>query len=235
MSGGQAPDDYGLQGGNLLAQNSDVELDHVRVTGGFALSGGGIANRNGHMTITNSLIDDNRASDGGGIFNYGGDGEAATLVLRDSTVAFNHAGHAGAISSRENELNSVALESATIARNAADEEYATGVGGVFFDSGTVSSHGSLIAHNLLADGSTQNCDQALSPSEGNNLESGTDCGFSAASDRAGATPDLATGLAQPRRRDRRPVLRRREPRPRHRGHLLGHRPDRRATAARSGL
>ena len=120
----------------------------------------------------------------------------------------------------------------TIARNAADEEYATGVGGVFFDDGTFTSRGSLIAHNVRADGSTENCGQALSSSGGNNLESGSECGFTGSGDRVNAAPDLADGARRPRRRDRRAGVRRRERRTRHRRNVLAHRPDRRACGRR---
>jgi hypothetical protein len=206
VTGGVATDLDGFHGGNIRAQSSTVELDHVRVTNGRAYSGGGIANRNGTMLITNSLIDHNRApdggGDGGGIINFGGDsGAAASLIVRDTTVAFNRARLAGGIISYPNPQNSLTLESATVARNAADDSGSgggpIGVGGiqVSAESGTFTSRGSLIADNVLAGGATQNCAQTPATSQGGNLESAEDCGFSAPADRVGVSPQLDTALS----------------------------------------
>jgi hypothetical protein len=196
VSGGEATPDTDFFGGNITNLGGNVLIDHVRVTAGIAYSGGGIANRNGAMTIQHSLIDHNDAllggGDGGGVINFGGNsGAAASLVVQNSTIAFNEANLAGGVISRGNPQNSLAFESVTLARNTA----AT-VGGVeiaFDDGGTFTARGSLFGDNI--GGGAANCRGVLPTSQGGNLDSGVECGFSAPADRVGVSPALDAELS----------------------------------------
>jgi hypothetical protein len=197
VTGGAAIPDTDYFGGNITNLGGNVVIDHVRVTAGSGYSGGGIANRNGSMTIQNSLIDHNQAlnggGDGGAIINFGGNGgAAAALVIQNSTVAFNEANLAGGVISRGNPQNSLAFEGVTLARNLAGT-----VGGVLVpveDGGTFTARGSLFGDNLIGGGVTSNCSGVLPTSQGGNLESTADCGFSPPADRVGASPNLETAL-----------------------------------------
>ena len=198
LSGGTATAAGGFHGGNVRNQGGNVTLDRVRVTGGRAYSGGGIANRNGQMPILNSLIDRNQApdggGDGGGIINFGGDGGgAAALTVQNSTLAFNTARLAGALISYGNVEDRVTLDGVTVARNSGGDR---GVGGISFgaDSGVLSARSTVVADNI-AQGLPSNCGggQALA-SQGWNVESGTECGFTQEVDQRGVDALLGSEL-----------------------------------------
>src|SRR4051812_33129142 len=80
------------QNGGGIQNATRLTLDHVRVTASSATAstgGGGIANT-GTLLVAYSLVDGNvAAGDGGGILNLGGTDTAATLSIRDSTIARN--------------------------------------------------------------------------------------------------------------------------------------------------
>lgn len=191
----------GPHGGTLLAQKSTVSLTRVRVSGGSALSGGGIANNSGTMTIDQSLIDGNFATqgggDGGGIINFGGDGNgAASLTIRNSTIAFNNARLAGAIISREGDQlehnqNTLVTENVTIAQNRASDR---GVGGVLVGSGTWTSTSSLVADNFFDQTTASDCSGTDATSQGFNFETLGECGFNQASDKRQLVARLDTVL-----------------------------------------
>ena len=95
------------------------------------------------MLIQNSLIDHNFAADGGGdgggVINFGGDGGGpATLVVRDSTIAFNTARLAGGLIGYGNTGDAVTLEGVTLARNLATDR---GIGGVSVGPGSFQARG----------------------------------------------------------------------------------------------
>jgi hypothetical protein len=196
LTGGEATPATDYFGGTLTANTSTVLLDHVRVRNGQAYSGGGIANRNGAMTIRNSLIDHNQAlfggGDGGAIINFGGNGgAAASLVMKDTTVAFNSANLAGGIISRGNTANTLAFESVTLAYNNANS-----VGGVHVpaaDGGAFTTRGSILAQNFASGGA--NCDAPAMVSNGANVEDGTTCDHDGPGDRGDASSSLIDTLS----------------------------------------
>ena len=193
LRGGSATDVGGFHGGTVRSQSSTVELDRVRVTDGLAYSGGGVANRNGSMLIQNSLIDSSSATlgggDGGGILNFGGDGGAsAQLTVRNSTIAFNTARLAGGIISYGHQLDSVTLSGVTVAHNTATDR---GVGGVALPAtGAFRIGSSIVADNFVAS-NTWNCGGPVPISDGYNVESGLDCGFTQPTD----VRDVDAGLS----------------------------------------
>ena len=193
LQGGRADELNGFHGGTLRAQSSTVTLDRVRVTGGTAAGGGGIANRNGTMLIVNSLIDHNAATvgdgEGGGILNFGGEvGAAASLTLRNTTIAFNTARLAGGLSSTGTAQDAMTLDHVTIADNAATDR---GVGGLNLPAVGVFSVGSTI---VAANGAS-NCGGAQAASAGYNLENGHDCRFGQEVDVHDVAPGLDTALS----------------------------------------
>ena len=187
----------GFHGGAVLAQSSTVTLERVRVTGGSGYSGGGVGNRNGTMLIRESLIDHNSAQlgggDGGGIINFGGDGgAAASLTIRNSTIAFNTARLAGGLISYGNALDSVTLDAVTVARNAAADR---GVGGIVVDAGALSARSSIVAANTSQAATAVDCGgTGQLVSQGWNVETGRECGFTHASDVRGTDALLGDQL-----------------------------------------
>ncbi|MDA0181840.1 Ig-like domain repeat protein [Solirubrobacter phytolaccae] len=197
LQGGQAL--FGINGphgGVLMAQSSTVTLDGIHVYGGSALSGGGIANRNGTMTINRSLIERNSATqgggDGGGIINFGGDGgSAASLTIRNSTIASNTARLAGGLISYGSPQNTVTTEGVTIAQNHAGDR---GTGAVQIGEGSWFAQLTLVADNFHEQTSS-NCGGTKAVSNGWNVEtSNGECGFTQEVDRRVLDAKLATSL-----------------------------------------
>ena len=195
MRDGHATPSGNYFGGNLTNYGAAVVLDHVRVTQGHGYSAGGIANRGGTMTIQHSLVDhnfaDNGGSDVGGIMNWGGDGPAASLTVRDSTVAFNRAQLGGGISTSGNAANTMRLERVTLAYNyGGDRADVPNAGGLSIESGnSVVVAGSIIAGNSTAAGPS-NCSAQPIVSEGYNLQDGTDCQLAGTGDRQDTQPQF---------------------------------------------
>jgi Big-like domain-containing protein len=164
-------------GGNLTNYGGTVTLDHVRVTAGRANSGGGVANRSGTMTIQSSLLDHNVApaeqaegGDGGAILNFGGDSPGpATLVVRDSTIAFNTARTVGGVVEYGSTGDSTLLERVTVAYNDTGDR-----GGAAIAGTQIHLRGSIVAGNTSTN-TPANCAGVVS--DGGNAESGSDCGF----------------------------------------------------------
>jgi hypothetical protein len=194
-----------VSGGGIF--NSGVmTLDHVEVSGNATSSGngggngGGVAST-GSLTIRYSLIASNTAStDGAGIFISPGGAAApvaATLDIRDSTVAFNqtttsNTAGGGIVMSGSLTSDRATLERVTVADNTVGGR--SGAAGIFVraGSGTLTAHATIVAGNRLLLGAATNCSGVTDG--GANVESGTDCGFTAASDRQNANPGFPASL-----------------------------------------
>ena len=114
-------------------------------------------------------------------------------------MAFNTARLGGGINSWANPGNMVTLHSVTLARNTATDR---GIGGIALDPGTGFARATLIADNT-GNGSPSNCSQALT-SNGWNVETGTNCGFTQEVDQNGVDePRSRLPTPEPRRPDRR--------------------------------
>src|SRR4051794_11014812 len=177
-------------GGDLTSAGT-LTLDHVHVTKGSGFSAGGLANRGGTMVVQYSLVDQNTASNGGGdagaILNFGGDGPPATLVVHDSTIAFNSARLVGGISEYGNAADSTTLTRVTVANNSSGDRG----GGAVQGDNPIHVSGSIVASNFSQAGGP-NCGPHV-VDDGRNLESGTDCGFDAQEDR-GLVSDAVVDL-----------------------------------------
>jgi hypothetical protein len=194
------------------------------ITAGSAVSGGGISNdavngttfqEAGTLVLRDSLVSGNHANSGeatgGGIQNHGAPGAAgpkATLVLEDSTVADNDASLGAGIYSFSPEGadgNRVSIINSTIAHNTTREEAgipAGGLGGgLLIADGTANVFNSIIAFNR-EEATPSNCATSGSgtitspPTLGYNLESGTDCNFTAVGDRQATNPDFSSEAPQ---------------------------------------
>lgn len=181
-------------GGDIRSLGA-LTLDHVRVTDGASPGGGGgVANVGGTLTVDHSLLDNNLASgagvDGGAILSSGASGAPATLHVVNSTITQNGAdGDGGGISVTGDSSNVTTLSHVTVATNGSP---GTGGGGLNVDpaSGTVEIGGSIFTGNTRNSMPT-NCTGVAASDDGANVESGSECGLSAPSDRQGA--DAALG------------------------------------------
>ncbi|HEY6887890.1 MAG TPA: choice-of-anchor Q domain-containing protein [Solirubrobacter sp.] len=204
VTGGNATTDTANPyGGNILAASGSwLVVANSRITGGSAPSGGGgIALRGALIaTFSSSVIDNNTTTgSGGGILAQptSPGGTAGALGLADSTVAFNTASTGGGIASRDN-ASAVSLERVTVADNRSNT--APG-GGLFITPAqanfTVKS--SIVARNSSTAPRTgvvspSNCAPTAPANSGQNVESGSECGFTNGSQNAdaGLAPQLAT-------------------------------------------
>ena len=198
ISNGTAGSINGFFGGNIRAQSSDLTLTNSTITGGSGSSGGGISNVTGTLTVRGSTIFGNRADTGGGdagaIQNFGDSLTPALVTIENSTISGNSARLAGGIISGGNAQNSVTVRNSTIASNASNlSPPRGGGGGLLIGSGTATVGNSIVALNTSVSAGQENCsaDQgATITSLGNNIESGTECGFNAPGDLQGTNPLL---------------------------------------------
>ena len=144
------------------------------------------------MLVVRSTVSGNQAllggGDSGGIQNFGDNAtHHGALTVRNSTITGNTARLGGAILSWNDAANTVVIENSTIAGNTATDRGIGGVGG----DGSFSYKGSILAGNVFVNGpgGPSNCSGTI-VSLGGNLESGTDCGFTAGGDLRSTDPEL---------------------------------------------
>jgi hypothetical protein len=196
-------------GGNIRNAGT-LTLTEVWLTNGSAYSGGGVGNSTGSLTIERSLISGNRApyggGDAGGVLNFGAPASGGMpdrpghLVINDSTITDNDARLAGGVFSWGTATNTFVINNSTIAGNRTQDEPGGGSrgggGGLGLHHGTARVENSIIAGNVeISAGVTThaNCGPLGSggvTSLGHNLESGTDCNFTAAGDSSNTDPLL---------------------------------------------
>jgi hypothetical protein len=194
------------------------------ITAGRAISGGGISNdaeqggtfhEAGTLVLRDSLVSGNHANTeqatGGGIQNHGARGEPgakAVLVLEDSTVADNDASLGAGIysfSPEGSDENQVSIVNSTIAHNTTREEAGIPAGGpgagLLIADGTANVWNSILAFNS-EEATPSNCATLGSgaitspPTFGYNIETGTDCNFTAVGDRQNTNPDFSSEAPQ---------------------------------------
>ncbi len=163
--------------------------DAPGLTGSRPGLGGGIAlfateQRPTFMWMTGSTLNDNRAYDGGGLAAWGG------FSVVNSTFSDNTAEVRGGGAYVRTPIGARVsmFEFATIAGNTAG----SGDGGGVYRE-TFSTHGRLfLARSIVANNTPENCAGAGRPmSNGHNLEDGTSCGFTWATDLPDTEPLLA--------------------------------------------
>jgi hypothetical protein len=212
ISGGSSP----YYGGDVY-NTAQLVLIQDWITAGSALSGGGVSNdaafgesfkSGGTLLVLDSLVSGNHANSGeatgGGLQNHGVPGGEATLVVENSTVADNDASLGAGIYSFSPEVagaNKVTVLDSTIAHNTTREvcaECAAQPGaGLVMAEGEANVINSILAFNT-EEATPSNCrvlgsGKIGSPETfGYNIETGTDCGFTAIGDLQNTDPRFSS-------------------------------------------
>ncbi len=179
-----------------------LNLSGVTITGGSNPSGtgGGIYTYNATLNISDSVISGNSAQHGGGIYTH-----SSTLTLLNSTVSNNTAsGDGGGIYA--NGVATTTITNSTITGNSA-----SGLGIAIVNGGTMTIRNSTIASNNTGGGTSgiynigsmtlsntivanSSCNSAVT-NGGNNIDSGTTCGFSNVNGSQSSTDPMLNSLA----------------------------------------
>lgn len=169
----------GIENRGVMTISESTFANNAAVNG----DGGGIESR-GTMIISNSTFANNSAEfGGGGVRNFAG----GTMTIRNSTFSNDAANFGGGI---END-GTVTLSNSTIANNTS----ANFVDGGIENAGTFNIAQSIVANNRTLNGVPSNCGLTRPlTDQGYNLESGTDCGFTAPTDQQNTDPLFQGGL-----------------------------------------
>ncbi|MBA4373853.1 MAG: hypothetical protein C0402_13460 [Thermodesulfovibrio sp.] len=163
---------HDVEGGGIYNAGGWLIIRNCTISGNsassviYATAGGGIYNDFGDTTITNSTISGNSADNGGGILNWAGG-----VTITNSTISGNTARVYGSgIYSR----NTMTITNSTISGNSTGTSYGSGI----YDEHT---YGPVTVKNsIIASNTGGNCYNAVS-NGGNNIDSGTSCGWGSAS------------------------------------------------------
>ena len=192
-----------LDGGAVYIVAGSVGLVHSSLIGNYAYrNGGGVYNLTGDVIFSDGTIENNDADqDGGGLYNsekmsinystFSGN-EAEGLgggvyhndtvelsIIENSTFYNNAANQGGGIYSRAN----LKVINCTLSSNSAS----TGEGGCLNTGSSTSIYNSIVANST----SGGNCKTTNSPANwGNNIDSGTTCGFGTLHDSHSSTNPL---------------------------------------------
>ena len=211
---GKADSTNGSFGGDVR-NTGTLTLSEDEIEDGGASSGGGISNQGGTLTVTHSLIAQNSANSGGadsgGIQNFGPNptsGTPGTLSVDNSTIYNNTASLGGGVFSwcsgsganpcatSGTAQNSVTITDSTVVGNDGGTRSTVG-GGLLASQGTISLRNSIVSGNTVSSGaSSSNCGTSGTgaiTSLGHDLESGSDCGFTATGDLRNTNPKFFTG------------------------------------------
>lgn len=184
-----------LNSGTLTIANSTISGNQTG-DGDWGGYGGGIYSA-GTLTITNSTISGNTTGNG---TNRGGTGggidiNATTLTIKNSTISGNTTGsgpsgggHGGGIHIESGGSGTMDMTSCTVASN-----HAGGAGGGISNGSTATLKNAIVANNTAAF-SGPNCDGTIT-NGGNNLDSGTSCGWGSTNGSLSNTNPLLAPLA----------------------------------------
>ena len=204
--------------GGDVYNTAQVVLIEDWITAGTALSGGGVSNdaafggtfaHAGTTLLLHSLVSGNHANSGeasgGGLQNHGVVGGEATLVVENSTIADNDASLGAGIYSFSPEVtggNKVTVLDSTIAHNTTREEpcaecAAQPGAGLLMSEGEANVINSILAFNT-EEAAPSNCSILGSGKIGSpfpsdyDLETGTECGFTAGGDLQNTDPRFSS-------------------------------------------
>ncbi len=171
-------------GGGALASNGIITItgstfkNNVTSSSG-GTSGGGAIETTGSLNVSKSTFNNNTAGKGGAIYNEGG-----TATITNSTFSANSVNVSprtgGAI---HNQSNGTAL---VIASTFSGNTATSGSGGALYNTAGDSL---TVRQSILAGGSPNNCSGTIAV-QGKNLESGTDCNFTASGNLQNTNPQL---------------------------------------------
>jgi fibronectin-binding autotransporter adhesin len=200
---------YNYQG-KMTVTNSTFSGNRAYSFSGTPGHGGGIFNDSGTVTVTKSTFSGNHTDDpgqGGGIYNLSG-----TLTVTNSTFSSNSGGRGGGILNWQSTAtvtnstfsgnvatpwfgggiynggtgSSLTVTNSTLSANSADYN-PNGGGGLF--GGAITLYNTIVANSP----SGGNCSNAVTDG-GNNIDSGTTCGWGAANGSMSNTDPLLTAL-----------------------------------------
>jgi CSLREA domain-containing protein len=190
FSGNAASGTFSSSGGGSIRNTGTLTVLDSTFSGNSAtIGGGGIQNFWGTLTVLDSTFSSNSAADGGGILNYGAD---STATVTNSTFSGNPVTEVGGgvcniagvlvVTNCTFSGNSATITGGgiyndgtlTVTNSTFSGNSATGGGGGVRNSspGTTTLRNSIVA-NSTAGG---NCDGAIT-NGGNNIDSGTSCGW----------------------------------------------------------
>lgn len=170
--------------GGGIASFGDLTVIDSTITGNTADSdGGGIFADGTALQVTGSTVSHNSSDSTGGIRNCN-DAQIANSTITENVGDFNLGGvGAGGI---DHECGTLDLVNVTIADNRGGDD----VGGIEADD-AVSVKNTIIARNQGGESDPDDCEGPGNiTSNGNNLESGSDCGFTASGDIQNGDPKL---------------------------------------------
>jgi hypothetical protein len=173
------------QTGGGIAADGLLSVTDTVFTDNSALDGGGLASVNGTVSVTASTLTGNNASVGGGVFSGG---RLATTNVVNTTISANSADdRGGGIFIND---GNASIVNSTITANRAPS------GGNFY-RGSDLAFGILLPqlkNSIIANAqSGGDCGSFFSPvliSQGNNIESGSTCGFTTSGDLQNTDPRL---------------------------------------------
>jgi CSLREA domain-containing protein len=187
FSGNASSGGYASSGGGAIHNTGTLTVLDSTFSGNSAAMGGGGIRSTGTLTVTNTTFSGNSAVDGGGTLNYG---EGANAAVINSTFSANPVtGAGGGIC---NLAGALAVTNSTFSSNSA-----TNAGGSIYNTGTLTVTNSTFSGNSASDGggirngagttalrnsivasSTAGGEcQGTITNGGNNMDSGTSCGW----------------------------------------------------------
>lgn len=187
FSGNASSGGYASSGGGAIRNTGTLTVLDSTFSGNSAAMGGGGIRSTGTLTVTNTTFSGNSAVDGGGTLNYG---EGANAAVINSTFSANPVtGAGGGIC---NLAGALAVTNSTFSSNSA-----TNAGGSIYNAGTLTVTNSTFSGNSASSGggirngagtttlrnsivasSTAGGEcQGTITNGGNNMDSGTSCGW----------------------------------------------------------
>ncbi len=169
------------QGGGIVSDvSSSLTINNVTISNNAAGTGAAIYSF-GDITVTNSTISTNSATGGGGgIYFAGGSGVITNTTISGNTALSNGGGIFGA-----GVLAPVNLYNTTVYSNSASS---TG-GNIYVTGANVNLKNSIVAGSISGGNCTLGGVGSLA-SNGNNIDSGSTCGFGSTGDLSNTDPQL---------------------------------------------
>jgi hypothetical protein len=189
FSGNSTTNERGDEGGGIdnssiydfTVTNSTFSDNTAGYGGGIFNGGGGTTSEPSKATVTNSTFSNNHADGGAGIYNWAGPLEVTNTSFSGNSAVFGGGGIANIAS-----YDRVTVTNSTFSGNSAN-----GGSGILNNSGSFSMHVSnTIMTNSLNGGNCASSEPFRVGDGGYNIDSGTSCGFTAASGSLSNTDPL---------------------------------------------
>jgi CSLREA domain-containing protein len=175
----------------IYSSSGTLDVTNTTFSGNSALNGGGAIASSTTMTISNSTFSDNQVTNGNGAGIWiSGWPDPGTATITNSTFSNNSAiyGVAGAIFTNNTTMT---IRNSTFAGNFANVLYGDAAGGILNYQNTSVVH---VYNTILANNTGGNCKGTIT-NDGNNIDSGTTCGWTSVSNSMSSTDPLLGALA----------------------------------------